>query len=162
MQEPDNEVTIPLDRLVAVLRYRGMDSEAMVVAQKRNLQSLMDASELVAKGLEELASCNATLLREQMVRASDILPNFSKSRTLDEVAREQIDFSRETVEAAVNGFQELTDLMWKCNRQAVNMINRSMLDGLQALTKGNPFGTSGNGLNGEVTSVSTKLNKHKR
>lgn len=135
----DDDHPIPLERWAAVLKYRGLDSEAMVVAQKRNLKSLLDASQVVAKGLEDLASRNAGLLRQHIERASDVLPNLSKTRTLDEVAREQLDFSKDTLETAINGYQELTDLLWKCNRQAVDMISRSMLDGLQAMARSNPF-----------------------
>ncbi|MCW5752657.1 MAG: phasin family protein [Alphaproteobacteria bacterium] len=139
MNANDGKSELPLDRWIAVLKYRGMDTEALIMAQRRNLQTLSEATDLVARGIKELAAAQANLMREQIDRASEALPGMTRQRTLDEMAREQIDFSRGTMNAAIAGFQELSEMLWQCNRQAVEVLNRSLLEGFESVMKSAGF-----------------------
>lgn len=146
MNESEGKSDLPLDRWIAVLKYRGMDTEALIMAQRRNLQTLAEATDLVARGIKDLAAAQANLMRDQIDRASEVLPTMTRQRTLDEMAREQIDYSRGTMNAAIAGFQELSEMLWQCNRQAVEVLNRSLLDGFENVMKSAGF----QGANGAV------------
>lgn len=129
---------IPLERWVAILKYRGMDTEALVVAQKRNLQTLIEASDLVARGMEELANRQASMVRNQLTRAVDVIPTLGDHKSLNDIAQQHLDYSRSTVEAALSGFQELSEMVWKTNRDAFDLVNRSVMDGFQNFLRSVP------------------------
>jgi phasin family protein len=129
---------IPAERLIAILKYRGMDGEALVVAQQKSLQALVDASGIVAKGMEEIASRHAAMLQKAMARAAGVLPEMAKQHTLDELARSNLDLSRETMAETLNNFQQMAELVWKCNRDAFDLVNRSLLESLQSFVKALP------------------------
>jgi hypothetical protein len=133
---------IPAERLIAILKYRGMDGEALMVAQRKSLQAFIDASGLVAKGMEAIAQRNATLVRDAVGRVAERLPELARQRTLDEVARMNLDNSRDDLAAEVQGFQEMAELVWKCNRDAFDLINRSLVESLENFVKASPPATS--------------------
>jgi hypothetical protein len=131
--------TIPAERMIAVLKYRGMDGEAMLVAQKKSLKALVDASNVVAKGVEEMASRHAAMMQGAISRAANALPDLTKQRTLDEMARRNLDYSREQMEATLTNFQQMAELVWKCNRDAFDLVNRSLVESLQSFVKTMPI-----------------------
>jgi len=138
MNDNSMKPEIPFERWIAILKYRGMDTEALVVAQKRNLQTLVETSGMVARGMEELAARQAQIVREQVDRAVAAMPQPGRHKTLNDMATAGFDFQRQSVEAALSGFQQLTDLVWKTNRDAFDKINRSVLEGLQNFARSIP------------------------
>ncbi|HUN52471.1 MAG TPA: phasin family protein [Candidatus Sulfotelmatobacter sp.] len=129
---------IPAERMIAILRYRGMDGEALLVAQHKSLKAMVEASSIVAKGMEEIASRHTSMLQNAVSRAAGVLPEMAKQRTLDDVARNNLDYSRETMAATLSNFQEMAELVWKCNRDAFELVNRSLLESLQSFAKALP------------------------
>jgi phasin family protein len=132
---------IPAERMIAILRYRGMDGEALLVAQHKSLKAMVDASGIVAKGMEEIASRHAAMLQAAMSRAAGVLPEMARQRTLDDLARNNLDYSRETMAATLTNFQQMAELVWKCNRDAFDLVNRSLLESLQSFVKALPAKT---------------------
>ncbi len=143
MTKDDDASAISAERWIAILRYRGMDAEALLVAQRRNLKALMQASEVVAKGLDEATGRHAGLMRQSLGRLRAAMPEVGAPQgNLEDLARQQLDYSRQTVETALTHFQELGDLVWRCNREAYERINRSLLDSLQSFLQARPEGTA--------------------
>lgn len=139
MTKDDDTSAISAERWMAILRYRGMDAEALLVAQRRNLKALMQASELVAKGLDEAAARQAGLMRQSLghltqgsLGGTRPAPSDPGPASLEDLTRQQLDYSRQTVETALTHFQELSDLLWRCNREACSVINHALLDTLQS------------------------------
>lgn len=135
MRSGDNPA-IPAERWIAILKYRGLDTEALLAAQRRNMQALMQASDVVAKGMEELASRQTDMLREAMGRLGDAMPDPRSQHSIKEAARQQLDYSNVAVQTSLSNFQELSELVWQRNRQAYDLINRSLLDSLQSFMNG--------------------------
>jgi phasin family protein len=129
---------IPAERMIAILKYRGMDGEALMLAQHKSLQAMVDASGIVARGMEEIAGRHAAMLQKAMSRAAGVLPDLAKQRTLDELTRNNLDFSRETISETLSNFQQMAELVWKCNRDAFDLVNRSLLESLQSFAKALP------------------------
>jgi len=138
MDTGDEHSVIPAERLIAILKYRGMDSEALLVAQQRNIKALIEASDVVARGMEEIASRQADMVRDAVGRASDAMPDLAKRRSLEDMTRTQLDYARASMESALTNFQQITELVWKCNRDTYELLNRSVLDSLQSFLKAMP------------------------
>ena len=125
MNNGEEVSVIPAERLIAILKYRGMDSEALLVAQQRNIKALMEASDVVSRGMEEIAARQADMVRDAMGRATEVMPDLAKRRTLEELTRTQLDYARSSIESALTNFQQITELVWKCNRDTYELLNRS-------------------------------------
>jgi hypothetical protein len=120
---------LPLDRMIAVLRYRGLNAEAMVAAQRRNLESFLEASTTVAHGMQSITDKQMALLRGTMQEAmarvtSNPLANGNGAADPAQAMKQ--------VEGAVKNLSEIADLMVRCNIEAFDAVNRSMLDSIRS------------------------------
>jgi hypothetical protein len=125
----DPVAQLPLDRMIAVLRYRGLNTEAMVAAQRRNLESLLAASETVAHGMQSITDKQMAMLRDTLGGAMSRVggnPLGTKGNGADPAQ------AMKQVEGAVRDLQEIADLMVKCNLEAFDAVNRSMMDSIRS------------------------------
>lgn len=136
MREQVNWASLPYERMIAVLRYRGLDAEAMRLAQERQLATLREAAELLSKTAQEISNRQAELMRETMRRMVGSMPGANGDASVTELTRRQIDTSREQIEASVATFRAVTDLIWDCGRNTLDLMNRTMTEHVAALGRG--------------------------
>ena len=137
MDEQENWGGMPYERMIAVLRYRGLDAEAVRVAQERQLATLREAAEMMSKTMHEIGNRQASLLRETMERMMGSLPGANGDASVTSLTRRQMDASREQIEAQVAAFRAIADLMWDCGRNAFDLMHRTMAEHVDAAGKGN-------------------------
>ncbi len=135
MTGEDWKFPISSDRLVAILKYRGMDAEALIVAQQRNIRSFVEAQESFAKGIEQLVDAQSGMLRGSVDRVSEVLPELAKQRSLQDMAEVQLDYQRKAAEAALTNLQQMTQMIWRQQRSAFELMNQTLMDSLQNLVK---------------------------
>lgn len=128
MHERDGGGAMPYERMIAVLRYRGLDAEAMRLAQARQLAAIREAAEMLSKTMQEIGERQATLLRESMERMTGSLPGANADASVTDLTRRQIEASREQLEASVAAFRAIAGLMWDCGRNAFELMNRSLAE----------------------------------
>jgi hypothetical protein len=116
---------ISTERLVAVLKYRGLDAEALLVAQQKNIKTFVEAQESFAKGIEKLVETQGGLVRTSVSRASEAIPELVRQRTLQGLAQAQLEYQREAAAAALTGLQEIAQLIWDQQRSALDLISRA-------------------------------------
>jgi len=125
---------LPLDRMIAVLRYRGLNAEAMVAAQRRNLESFLDASESVAHGMQTVTDKQMALVRQSL---SEALAQLTANPLAAHQGNGTVDPTKamKQVESAVRNMSEIADLMVKCNIEAFDAVNRSMMESVRSFYK---------------------------
>jgi hypothetical protein len=121
---------LPLERMIAVLRYRGLNAEAMVAAQRRNLESLLEASETVAHGMQAITDKQMAMLRGGLTEAMSHVTH-NPLGAAGKGAADPANAMRQ-VEGAVKSMSEMADLMVKCNIEAFEAVNRSMMDSVRS------------------------------
>ena len=133
MREHESWGAVPYERMIAVLRYRGLDAEAMRVAQERQLATLREAAEMLSKTMQEIGNRQAELLRETMERMAGSFPGASGDGSVTDLTHRQVEASRQQVEASVDAFRAIAGLMWDCGRNAFELMNRTMAEHMQAI-----------------------------
>lgn len=127
---------VPYERMIAVLRYRGLDAEAVRVAQERQLATLRETAELMSRTMQEIGSRQAALMRDTVERMVGSIPGATGDASLADLTRRQMEASREQVEAQLAAFRAIADLMWDCGRNAFDLLNRTMAEQVGAITDG--------------------------
>jgi phasin family protein len=128
---------IPIERMVAVLRYRGLDAEALILAQQHNIRSFVDAQESFVKGMEQLIETQGGMVRDTVSRATEVLPEMAKQRSIQGLAQAQLDYQRKAAEAAMENLQQIAQLMWTQQRNVMNIFTQSFNEGMDSLAKAN-------------------------
>jgi hypothetical protein len=130
MAKPDPVEQLPFDRMIAVLRYRGLNAEALIAAQRRNLESFLAASESVAHGMQSITDKQMGLFRSGLTQAMEHMT----AGQMNGQGNGAADPARalKQVESAVHNVTELADMMAKCNIEAFDAVNRSMMDSIRS------------------------------
>lgn len=143
-REQDDRAGLPHERMIAVLRYRGLDAEAMRVAHEKQLATLREAAELMARTMQEIGSRQATLMQETMQRMVGGMPGANGEASAADLTRRQMAASREQIDAQLAAFRAIADLMWDCGRSAFDLMNRTMAEGVGAMRSSGKTGGPGN------------------
>lgn len=129
-RRPDPVERLPLERMIAVLRYRGLNAEAMVAAQRRNLESLLEASETVAHGMQSITDKQMAMMRQGL---SSAMSGIGQSpMAMNGHGAPDPSQAMKQVEGAVKNMSEIADLMVRCNIEAFDAVNRSMMDSVRS------------------------------
>ena len=118
----DWKFPISTERLVAVLKYRGLDAEALLVAQQKNIKAFVDAQENFTRGIEKLVETQGGMVRS----ASEALPEMAKQRTLQGLAQTQLEYQRQAAAAALTSLQQIAELIWDQQRTAFNLFSNTL------------------------------------
>lgn len=118
----DWKFPISTERLVAVLKYRGLDAEALLVAQQKNIKAFVDAQENFTRGIEKLVETHGGMVRS----ASEALPEMAKQRSLQGLAQTQLEYQRQAAAAALTTLQQIAELIWDQQKTAFNLFSNTL------------------------------------
>ena len=101
----------------------GVDVDAIVASQKKNLEALTSANRVAIEGLQAVAKRQAEILQETMNEASKAVDSLSKAGSPPEAAAKQAEVAKGAFERALSNMRELAELVTKANQEASNTIN---------------------------------------
>lgn len=101
----------------------GVDVDAIVASQKKNLEALTSANRVAIEGLQAVVKRQAEILQETMNEASKAVDALSKAGSPPEVAAKQAELAKDAFERALSNMRELAELVTKANQDATSTIN---------------------------------------
>jgi phasin family protein len=111
----------------------GVDMDALVDSQKKNLEALTAANRIAFEGLQAIAKRQAEILQETMNETSKAVDSLAKAGSPPDIAAKQADIAKEAFERALANMRELAEMVAKSNDQAVNTINSRISSSLDEL-----------------------------
>jgi phasin family protein len=103
-------------------KLSGIDLDALVASQKKNLEALTSANRVAFEGLEAVAKQQAEILQETMNEASKVVDQLSKSGSPPDVAARQTELAKSAFERALANMRELAEMVSKANQEASNTV----------------------------------------
>jgi len=119
---PDDSESQPYAKVLALLKYRGLDTDQWLDAHRRNMESLLAARATMLKGVEDVSASHARATRAMLDRVMTELPEMLQTGRYEDVARLQTEMAAKMLDAAMVNLRSLTAV-----------ITRSNLDVLQVL-----------------------------
>lgn len=126
------------ERLSAEMRRGGMnavDMQAIVEAQRRNLEALAKANQVAAEGMKALAQRQGELMRQSMEQASLAVRDLMGASSPEEKAARQTELAKAAFERAVSNAREMAEMVAKAQQDAGDVIARRMAAGMDELKK---------------------------
>lgn len=108
----------------------GLDMQAMMEAQRKNLEAIGQANKIAVEGAQALAQRQMEILRSTMEEASKVMGDMAASGTPEERMAKQADVVREAFERAIANMRELAELGAKSNTEALDTINKRISESL--------------------------------
>ncbi len=121
-------------RIFADMKMPAMpDMEAVVIANRRNLEALAEANRLALEGAQAVARRNMEIMQNTMSSLTESIRELSESGTPAARAAKQADLLRQAYEAAVANTKELGDLIQKSNTEAMGKLNQRFSEAMSEM-----------------------------
>jgi phasin family protein len=120
-------------RMMGDIKTPGVDVQAIVEFQQRNLEALASANRTAFEGTQAVMARQAEILREAMEEMRSAFEGMAARKMPDEAVAEQTEVIKQSFEKTVANMRELSEMMAKSNSQAVDEINRRIAAGLDEL-----------------------------
>lgn len=123
---PDFDVT----RLMSEFRVPGLDTEALLNAQRRNIEALTRANQLAAEGMQAVMKRQAEILRQTMEEASRMAGAVAEAGSPDKQAAKQAEVAKAAFETAIANMREIAELVTRANKDTFDVINQRVAESL--------------------------------
>jgi phasin family protein len=119
-----------LDSLSAAFKLPGVDSEALIQAQKKNFEAVAKANRVAFEGAQALAQRQAEIFRQAMEDSLGAFKELTATGSTEDRIAKQAEVAKRAFETAVVNSRELADMGAKSNGKAVELINARVAEGL--------------------------------
>lgn len=112
----------------------GLDAQALVEYQKRNLEAFASANKIALEGAQAVIRRQAEILRKGVEDASKALSELNSAETPQDKFAKQAELAKEAYEAAVANLRELTAMASKSNGEAADLLSTRVSESFSEIT----------------------------
>jgi phasin family protein len=120
-------------KLMKDFKLPGVDVEAVVSSQRRNLEALTAANQLAIEGMQAIAKRQSEILRQMMEEASQAMRDVMAPGSPEDKAARQTEVVKEAFKRAIGNMRELAEMVSKSQGEAFEVINKRVTDSLDEL-----------------------------
>ncbi len=116
-------------KVMGDFRVPGIDVEAAVASQRKNIEALTQANQLAVEGVQALMRRQVEITRQAMEDFSAMFRDFVQpnSSPEDRIVK-HAEYSKLAIEKSLSNAKELTELVTKANTEAFNVINKRVTE----------------------------------
>jgi phasin family protein len=115
------------------MKMPGLDPEALMAAQSKNMEALVEANRAAAEGYQDLFKKQVAIFEETMNEASKQLKGFEPSKLDADTARAQGEIAKAAFEKAIANMQALAEGAQKANSQAYEIVSARIQESMSEL-----------------------------
>lgn len=119
------------ERLMALFRYRGLDSTSLTPNSGATLQALMEAGQKVVKDLEDLARRQAAVIETSTRQLMGNAQALARPDQFKDASETNLKTLTKVAETTMNHLGELAELLMKYNAEIVSTMNRGAMDAMR-------------------------------
>lgn len=105
------------------LKMPGLDAEAMIAAQHKNMDALVEANKAAASGYQDLFKKQMAIFEETMSEAQKHLKLFDGTKLDAESAKAQGEIAKAAFEKALANMHALAEAAQKANSEAYEIVS---------------------------------------
>lgn len=120
-----------LTKLLGATQIPGVDMQALLAAQSKNIEALAEANKLAMEGMQAIAKRQMEILTQTMSEASKAASTLTASGDPREKMMQQTQLAKTAFEQAIANMRELADMVQQSNRQAADIISKRVSSGLE-------------------------------
>jgi len=121
---------VDLTKVMADFRLPTVDVDAVVAAQRKNIEALTQANQLAVEGVQAVARRQVEIARQAVEEYTSLLRELSTPVAPEDRLAKQVDVVKGALEKGLANAREIADLATKANTEAFNVINKRFAEGL--------------------------------
>ena len=122
-----------INKMMADIRIPGIDLEAMLVAQRKNIEALTEANRVAVEGMQAVAKRQSEILAQAMAEMSTAAQQLASAEDAKEMTAKQTELTQDAFEKALANMRELAEMINKSNTEAFEVINKRFAESLEEL-----------------------------
>lgn len=123
-----------MTKMLGDVKIPGFDMQAIVDAQRKNIEALTAANQAAVQGMQAVAQRQAEILSQAMNEVSSVAQQLAGSASNpQEMTTKQAELVRKAFEQALANARELAEMVSKSNTEAFAIINKRVTESLQEL-----------------------------
>lgn len=123
-----------MTKMLGDVKIPGFDMQAIVDAQRKNIEALTAANQAAVQGIQAVAQRQAEILSQAMSEVSSVAQQLAGSASNpQEMTTKQAELVRKAFEQALANARELAEMVSKSNTEAFAIINKRVTESLQEL-----------------------------
>ena len=131
--KPINFFETDITKMVADFKVPGLDFEAVMSSQRRNVEALTKANQLAFEGLQAVARRQSEIARQLVDETNAVVKELMSQGSPEEKVAKQADVMRVQFEKNLANLRELSNLMSKSNDEASAVLSKRFSEGLVEL-----------------------------
>lgn len=122
-----------ISKFVGEFKVPGVDVEALVGSQRKNIDALTQANKLAYEGLQAVLKRQVEILRHTMDEVAQVSKDIVEPGNPQEKAAKQTEVAKEAFERSLANMRELAEMIAKANDEAFDLLNRRFSQNLDEL-----------------------------
>ncbi|MFZ1413508.1 MAG: phasin family protein [Defluviicoccus sp.] len=115
------------------LGVSGLDVDALVASQRKNIEALATASRIAMEGVTAVGKRQAEIFKETMSETAQSVQSLVKSGSPRDIAAKQADLTKEGFAKALTNMRELAEMVTKAQTGAMEAITHRVTESLAEL-----------------------------
>jgi phasin family protein len=124
-----------ISKVMDGLKLPGIDGHALFESQRKNIDALLQATQIATEGAGAVARRQAEIVQEAIHHAEQVIRDIKGSGQPADVIAAQTDVVRKAFEAALANAHELAEMIERSNTDAFAVIKQRMSESLDEIRK---------------------------
>ena len=128
---PEYPFEFDFEKMMRGFRVPGVDVEAVMASQRRNIDALTQANRLALEGVQALYKRQVEIMRQTIEETASNARSIAEAGSPQEGVARQTEKVKEGFERALANSRELSEIVSKSNSEAFDLLNKrfsAMLD----------------------------------
>ena len=122
-----------ITKMLADFKVPGVDFEPMLAAQRKNIEALTEANQLVIAGVQAVMKRQAEILQASMEQAKAVAAEIMVPGSPEDKLAKQAEVVQTAFQGALGNMKELADIVTKSNTEAGNVISKRVSESLDEI-----------------------------
>jgi phasin family protein len=119
------------DKMFDQMQMPQFDMDALIKAQQKNVQALVEANKAAMSGYQEIYRRQVALAEEHMAKAKDQIAELQSQPMSAEASSKQLESVKETLDKLSNELREMADMAQAANTEAFGIVKSRFEEGLE-------------------------------
>jgi phasin family protein len=129
-KKPETMFDMDITKMMAEFKLPQVDVEALVAAQRKNIETLSTANRLALEGMQAVAKRNMEIMQQALADLTEAMQAIAAADTPQAKAAKQAELLKSTYEKAMQNMRELQDMIQKMSGDTLGVLNRRVSEAL--------------------------------
>jgi phasin family protein len=124
-----------ISKVMDGLKLPGIDGHALFESQRKNIDALLQATQIATEGAGTVARRQAEIVQEAIQQAEQVIRDLKGSGQPADVIADQTEVVRKAFETALANARELAEMIERSNADAFEVIKQRLNESLEEIRK---------------------------